>query len=120
MFWQSIKKYYLVRLAVKVFYQALLFLFFCFKIIESGWAIARLILKGSKGDEGMVLTYHTNLEKPWQELILFNMMSMTPGSLAIDVSEDGRSFIIHLLNLHERGQFYKDAAKFEALLKKAI
>jgi multisubunit Na+/H+ antiporter MnhE subunit len=101
-------------------YLLYLFLYFCYKIIESGWAVGWMILKGSRGDKGGVVEYNTIVQKSWHLVLLFNMLSMTPGSLSVDISENGSIIEVHLLNLSEKEQFIMDTRKIESLLMKAL
>lgn len=104
----------------KLFYLLYLFLYFCYKIIESGWAVGWMILKGSKGESGGIVEYQTKVQKSWHLVILFNMLSMTPGSLSVDLSDNGTTIDVHLLNLNEEQQFIRVTQKIESLLMKAL
>lgn len=120
MFWDTIKNTFTVKTAKRLFYLQLLFFYFCYKIIESGWVVALLILKGSRGEHGGMLEYTTSVPKSWQLVILFNMLSMTPGSLSVDLLEDGRVIQVHLLRIADKEQFMAVTAKIERLLIKAL
>ena len=111
MFWDTIKRLY---------YLTILFFYFCYKIIESGWVVAVLILKGSRGDHGGMLEYVTSLPKSWQLVLLFNMISMTPGSLSVDILDDGRIIQVHLLRIADKDDFLAVTTKIESLLVKAL
>lgn len=120
MFWDLLKNTFSWQFMRRQYYLALLFFYFCYKIVESGWAVAWQILKGSRGENGGMLEYHTRLQKPWQLIILFNMLSMTPGSLSVDVDDEGQTIQVHLLNLDDRDDFMAVTQKIESLLKKAL
>ena len=120
MFWDLLKNTFSWQFVRRQYYLALLFFYFCYKIVESGWAVAWQILKGSRGENGGILEYHTLLQKPWQLIILFNMLSMTPGSLTVDVDDEGQTIQVHLLNLGDREDFMAVTKKIESLLKKAL
>lgn len=110
----------LAHFPVRLFYLGLAFVYFCYEIIKSGLVIAKMIISGSRGDGGCIITYHCRLEKHWQKLLLFNMISMTPGTLGVDVDNDGSIFVIHLLNVDDKDHFFKQARIFENLLSKAL
>lgn len=120
MFWDTIKKTFRLKTVKRLYYLLLLFFYFCYKIIESGWVVALLILKGSKGENGGMLEYTTMVSKSWQLVILFNMLSMTPGSLSVDLLEDGHIIQVHLLRIADKDQFMAVTAKIERLLIKAL
>lgn len=120
MFWEKIKSFASFNSIKKGAYLLYLFLYFCYKIIESGWAVGWLILKGSRGDNGGVVEYKTITQKSWHLVLLFNMLSMTPGSLSVDISDNGSIIEVHLLNLSDKEQFIIDTRKIESLLMKAL
>ncbi len=120
MFWDTIKMIFTLKAIKSLYYLVLLFFYFCYNIIESGWVVALLILKGSRGENGGMLNYTTRVHKSWQLVILFNMLSMTPGSLSVDLLEDGRIIQVHLLSIADKDQFLAVTAKIESLLIKAI
>jgi multisubunit Na+/H+ antiporter MnhE subunit len=120
MFWATTKSIFQIRNLVKLYYLTILFFYFCYKIIESGWIVGLMIVKGSRGDQGGMMEYHTNVKKSWQLVLLFNMLSMTPGSLSVDLNEDGSIIHVHLLNIHDKDQFLKVTGKVESLLMRAL
>lgn len=120
MFWDTIKKILSVKSLIKLYYLQLLFFYFCYKIIESGWVVALLVLKGSRGENGGFFEYTPTVHKSWQLIILFNMVSMTPGSLSVDILEEGRVIQVHLLRISDKEQFLAVTAKIERLLIKAL
>ena len=81
-----------------------------------GW----MILKGSRGQNGGIVDYQTTVQKSWHLVLLFNMLSMTPGSLSVDVSDKGKIIKVHLLNINDKDQFLNVTGKIERLLMKAL
>ena len=45
-----------------------------------------------------IFAYPTILEKDWEITLLANLITLTPGTLVIDVSEDSRTLYIHAIN----------------------
>jgi multicomponent Na+:H+ antiporter subunit E len=74
-----------------------LLLFFLKELVVSSVRVAIDVIKPSfKMHSGMVripLDAETDLEKT----LLANMISLTPGTLSIDLSEDGKSLYIHAM-----------------------
>jgi multisubunit Na+/H+ antiporter MnhE subunit len=120
MLWDTIKKNLTVKTITKAYYLLVLFFYFCYKIIESGWVVALLVLKGSRGEHGGFFDYMPQVHKSWQLVILFNMVSMTPGSLSVDLKEDGDVIQVHLLRISDKEDFLAVTAKIERLLIKAL
>jgi len=96
------------------------FIYYAFKVTESGMAIAFQILRGSRGDDGMLIKYHPSLRKGWRVVLLFNLISMTPGSMSIDINETNDTILVHLLNRSDRDSFLAVTGKIERLLSKAF
>jgi multisubunit Na+/H+ antiporter MnhE subunit len=105
---------------MKPFYFIYFFIYYAFKVTESGIAIAFQILRGSRGDNGMLIKYHPALRKGWRLVLLFNLISMTPGSMSIDIDEENNTILVHLLNRSDRESFLAVTGKIERLLTKAL
>jgi multisubunit Na+/H+ antiporter MnhE subunit len=105
---------------MKPLYFIYFFIYYAFKVMESGLAIAFQILRGSRGDDGILIEYHTKLEKGWRQVLLFNLISMTPGSMSIDINEKKDVILVHLLNRGDRNNFLAVTNKIERFLSKAI
>jgi multicomponent Na+:H+ antiporter subunit E len=104
----------------KGFYLAVLFFYFCYKILESGFIVGGLIIKGYRGDYGHLLEYKVKNNNRWNILLFFNMVSMTPGSLSVDLLDDGQTISVHLLHEKDTREFYETAGRLEKLLNKVF
>jgi len=93
-----------------------LFLYFCYKIVISGWIVGWLVLRGYRGDNDAMVEYNTSVTSPWAIVLLFSMISMTPGSLSVDISEDKKVFYIHLLDKSGIEDFYAVSGRIEKML----
>lgn len=111
---------YLTRNIRRTFYLGVLFLYFIWKIIESGWLVALLVLKGYKGENGAMVNYKPNLQDPWHLILIFNLISMTPGSLSVDWNEKSQEIEVHLLNGNDVDEFYQVTHRIERMLLKAF
>lgn len=105
---------------MKPLYFIYFFIYYAFKVMESGLAIAFQISRGSRGDNGMVIEYRPKLKKGWRLVLLFNLISMTPGSMSIDINQENDVILVHLLNKNDRDNFLKVTGKIERFLSKAI
>ncbi len=108
---QTILKY-----TVRLINLIMLFFYFCYKIIDSGWIVGWLVLKGYRGENEEIVEYHLQSDNPWHIILLFNLISMTPGSLSTDLTDDHRTIFVHLLNSEDRDDFYKTTNKIELML----
>ncbi|MDG5800393.1 Na+/H+ antiporter subunit E [Marinilabiliaceae bacterium ANBcel2] len=97
-----------------------LLLYFIYKVISAGWFVAIEVLKGSKGENGGIIKYNISLTGDWQKVILFNLISMTPGALAIDITDNNSVIEVHLLDIKKRDSFLTIAKNLETLISKII
>jgi multisubunit Na+/H+ antiporter MnhE subunit len=104
----------------RAYYLGVLFFFFLWKIIESGWIVAWLILKGYKGDNGIMVKYSPKHEDPWHLILMFNLISMTPGSLSVDWDAKHEAIEVHLLNGDDADDFKRVTRQIERLALKAF
>lgn len=95
-----------------------LFFYFCYQIIMSGWVVGWLVLKGYRGDKGIMVDYIPSVKSKWAIVLLFNLISMTPGSLSVDISDDDSIILVHLLDGDGKDDFYKVTGKIEGMLKR--
>lgn len=102
------------------FFLALFFLLFLAEIVISGWKVGILVLKGYKGNDGTFVDYTVQGTNSWHILLLFNIISMTPGSLSVDISDDNSTIHVHLLHVKEKESFIANSIKMEKLLFKVF
>ncbi|MGQ1891139.1 Na+/H+ antiporter subunit E [Thermophagus sp. OGC60D27] len=105
---------------MKLFYILYFFVFYAYKVVESGFAVSFQILKGSRGADGILIEYHPVVKKSWQVVLLFNLISMTPGSMSVDIKREDNTILVHLLNRKDRSQFMAATGKLERLLLKTM
>ncbi|TCO08727.1 Na+/H+ antiporter subunit E [Natronoflexus pectinivorans] len=104
---------------MKAFYFIYLFLYFGYTIVRSGWLAAWVILKGSRGDNGGIIYYQTQITRPMHLVLFFNLISMTPGALSVDLSPDNKTIHVHLLDMKGENTFLTIAGRIERLLLKS-
>lgn len=98
----------------------ILFVYFTFKVINSGWIVAWLVMKGYRGENETLIEYEPQSDKSWHIILLFNLISMTPGSLSVDLSEDHNIIYVHLLNSDDQDDFVKTTGKIEKMLLRSL
>jgi len=98
----------------------ILFVYFTYKVINSGWIVAWLVIKGYRGENESIVEYKTQNHYSWHLILLFNLISMTPGSLSIDISEDYNTIFVHLLNKNDEADFIKTTQKIEKMLIRSL
>jgi len=102
----------------RVFHLGSLFLYFCYQIIISGWVVGWSVIKGYRGENGLMVEYKPSTDSKWALVLLFNLISMTPGSLSVDISEDNSVILVHLLDKEGKDDFYEVTGRIEKMLKR--
>ena len=98
----------------------ILFVYFTYKVINSGWIVAWLVIKGYRGENEIIVEYKPQNHYSWHLILLFNLISMTPGSLSIDISDDYNTIFVHLLNKDDKDDFMKTTQKIEKMLIRSL
>lgn len=71
-----------------------------FDIIVASFLVAALIISPRKPRSAFV-SYPLKLEHPMAVTILANTISLTPGTVSADVSDDGKLLLIHALDVED-------------------
>lgn len=87
-------RFYLVPVFVVV---KLLFIFLK-ELVLSNIAVAKIVIKPSLHVEPAIFALPTQLKKEWEITVLAMLITLTPGTLVLDVSDDKSTLYIHALN----------------------
>ncbi|MCX8001121.1 MAG: Na+/H+ antiporter subunit E [Anoxybacillus mongoliensis] len=87
-------RFYLVPVFVMI---KLLFIFFK-ELILSNIAVAKVVMKRRLTIQPAIFALPTELKKEWEITVLAMLITLTPGTLVLDVSDDGNTLYIHALN----------------------
>jgi multisubunit Na+/H+ antiporter MnhE subunit len=98
----------------------ILFVYFTYKVIHSGWIVAWLVIKGYRGENETIVEYKPQSHYSWHLILLFNLISMTPGSLSLDISDDYSTIFVHLLNNNDKDDFMETTLKIEKMLVRSL
>ncbi|MFT8322109.1 MAG: Na+/H+ antiporter subunit E [Bacillus sp. (in: firmicutes)] len=94
-FFQS--RFYLLRIA------AVLKLTYIFirELILSNIAVLKSVLKPKLDMKPGIFAYPTILESNWEITILANLITLTPGTLVIEISPDNKTLYVHALDIND-------------------
>ncbi|WP_339170637.1 Na+/H+ antiporter subunit E [Anoxybacillus sp. FSL W8-1294] len=101
-------RFYLAPMFVVV---KLLFIFLK-ELVLSNIAVAKIVIKPSLHVEPAIFALPTQLKKEWEITLLAMLITLTPGTLVLDVSDDKSTLYIHALNspdVHEAIQSIKQS-----------
>lgn len=88
-------KFYLVR----VYAVIKLILLFLKELVLSNIAVLKVVLKPKLDMRPGIFAYETVLKKDWEITLLSNLITLTPGTLVIDVSDDNKTIYIHAMDI---------------------
>ncbi|MCM3766413.1 Na+/H+ antiporter subunit E [Neobacillus niacini] len=71
------------------------------ELILSNIAIVKIVLKPKLDMRPGIFALQTDLTKDWQITLLSSLITLTPGTLVIDVSEDNKILFVHAMDIGE-------------------
>jgi multicomponent Na+:H+ antiporter subunit E len=77
---------------------ALLAGLFARELLLSGWRVARLVTSGNMDLKPGIFAYPLSVDRDFEITLLANMITLTPGTLSVDVSDDRRTLYVHALD----------------------
>ncbi|MGN1400227.1 MAG: Na+/H+ antiporter subunit E [Bacillus sp. (in: firmicutes)] len=78
----------------------LLFIFI-FELIMANISVLKVVLKPKLDMKPGIFAMETELTKPWQVTILSNLITLTPGTLVVSVSDDNKTLYIHAMDIRD-------------------
>ncbi|WP_273130355.1 Na+/H+ antiporter subunit E [Bacillus weihaiensis] len=95
----------------------LLFIFLS-ELIKSNFAVLKVILSPKLTIQPGIFALEIDLEKDWEITILSNLITLTPGTLVVEVSEDNKTLYIHAMDIGDVEQAKLDIKNtFEKAIK---
>lgn len=71
------------------------------ELILSNIAVLKVVLKPKLDIHPGIFALPTVLEKDWEITILANLITLTPGTLVVDVSEDNKTLYVHAIDIED-------------------
>jgi multicomponent Na+:H+ antiporter subunit E len=91
------------------------------ELILSALQVSWLVLQPKIRIRPGIIAYPLTLTTDVQITLLANMITLTPGTLSIDVSDDRRTLYIHVLDIADRDKLVGQiAAGFETRVLEAL
>ena len=104
---------------VKIFYMIKYMIVFLIALVQSNFDVARRVLTPSLPINPGIVKFKTKLKTNYSKMVLANSITLTPGTLSVDVKDD--TFYIHWIDVKttDPEQAYTDIAEqFEKILLK--
>ena len=103
-------RFYLQRL----FKVTKLVLLFVSELILSSYFVLKLVLTPKLNIKPGIFKYKTQLSGDWEITVLALLLTLTPGSVVMEVSESGDEFYIHAMDLEAtKESLIRSLGKFE-------
>ena len=75
-----------------------LFLLFVYELILSAWRVAVLVLSPRMDLKPGIFAYPLKVDRDFEIALLANLITLTPGTLSVDVSDDRRTLYVHAID----------------------
>ncbi|MBI9060840.1 MAG: Na+/H+ antiporter subunit E [Marinilabiliaceae bacterium] len=105
---------------LKLYYFFYLIIFYLKEIIVTGIFTSKIILNKKGQTQDGEITYELKLLNQHRIIFLFNLISMTPGTLSIDLYDDNKKIDVHLLNIADKDKVMVSIERLEKLIKRGL
>ena len=100
---------------------AVLALLFVYELLLSGLRVARLVLSPRMQLKPGIFAYPLKVDRNFEITLLANLITLTPGTLSVDVSDDRRTLFVHAIDCADPEQARRDIAEgFERRILEAF
>ena len=94
---------------------------FVYELVLSAWRVAVLVMSPKLDIKPGIFAYPLKVDRDFEITLLANLITLTPGTLSVDVSEDRRTLYVHALDCSDPEQFRRDIAEgFERRILEAF
>lgn len=110
-----------VRYGQRLYRISKLFLVFLREFTLSVYRVARLVITPKMKFQPGIFHYTTHLETDFEIALLANLITLTPGTLSVDVGEDRDTLLVHAVDCANPDAFRADIRDgFERLIREAF
>jgi len=71
------------------------------ELVLSNIAITKIVMKPKLNLRPGIFALQTDLTKDWEITLLSSLITLTPGTLVIDVSDDNKTLFVHAMDMGE-------------------
>lgn len=94
---------------------------FLYELVLSAWRVAILVLSPRMELKPGIFAYPLKADRDFEITLLANMITLTPGTLSVDVSEDRKFLYIHAIDCSNPDTLRRDIARgFERRIMEAF
>jgi multicomponent Na+:H+ antiporter subunit E len=94
---------------------------FLYELVLSAWRVAVLVMTPKMDLKPGIFAYPLKVDRDFEITLLANLITLTPGTLSVDVSEDRRYLYVHAIDCSDPDQTRRDIAEgFERKIMEAF
>ena len=98
-----------------------LMLLFLRELAKSAWTVAVTIMSPRMDVKPGILAFPLTVDRDFEITLLANLITLTPGTLSVDVSDDGKTLYVHALDCSDPEATRRDIANgFERRILEAF
>lgn len=98
-----------------------LLLLFVYELVLSAWKVAVMVLSPRMDLKPGIIAYPLRVDRDFEITILANLITLTPGTLSVDVSDDRRILYVHAIDASDPDATRRDIAEgFERKIMEAF
>jgi len=91
------------------------------ELIVSAWRVARLVLSPRMDLRPGIFSYPLKVDRDFEITLLANLITLTPGTLSVDVSDDRTTLYVHAIDCSDPEAARRDIAEgFERKILEAF
>ncbi|WP_157015059.1 Na+/H+ antiporter subunit E [Mesorhizobium xinjiangense] len=96
-------------------------LLFIYELVLSAWRVAVLVVQPRMDLKPGIFAYPLKVDRDFEITLLANLITLTPGTLSVDVSDDRKVLYVHALDCSDPDQTRLDIAEgFERKILEAF
>lgn len=88
-------------------------------LVQANWQVAREVATPGLNITPAIIRVPNNTRTNLETMLLANMITMTPGTLTLEVDPESRDLYVHTLYFTDHESFFAEIAKLERTLLKA-
>ncbi|WP_078597260.1 Na+/H+ antiporter subunit E [Evansella clarkii] len=81
---------------------------FIYKLILSNIDVIKIVLSPKMDITPGIIAVPTKLKTDWEVTLLATLISLTPGTLSMDFSEDGKTIFVHSIHVPDKDEAIKE------------
>lgn len=95
-------------------------LYFIWELLKANWAVGLMVMNPKVKLTPGILAMPLRLDEPGRIALLANMITLTPGTITIDVAKDYNTLYIHCIDASDPEGVLASCRRFEDLIMEVL